>query len=132
MAATQRSEDDVRRLGRILDSVEDRLTEVHLFSEGDRKFHLAIAEATGNSVLVGMMSFVHELMGQGLWLTLMRDTHFATPGRWQQAWQEHRGIHEAIKAGSGQLATDRMRAHLERVEQVMIEADLVHLGRSSR
>jgi DNA-binding FadR family transcriptional regulator len=79
----QRSETALKHLKGILDSVEADLLDVEVFTEGDRTFHLGVAEATENPVLVAAMSIVHELMGQQLWLTLMRETSRVTLGRWQ-------------------------------------------------
>lgn len=124
LAATQRTEDDLSRLREIQGYVQSDPQDLRRFSQGDRKFHLAIAQATGNPVLIGIMSFVHELMGQELWQRLMMATSFATVGRWQQAADEHWGLYEAIKGRDGALAAERMRRHLARVEEVMIEADL--------
>jgi GntR family transcriptional repressor for pyruvate dehydrogenase complex len=125
LAATQRSDVALKRLEEILDSVEADPSDRNIFTEGDRKFHKAIAEATGNPVLLSMMSVVYELMGQKLWLALMMDSTLATPGRLQEATVEHRRIYDAIKAQNEKAAIVRMSAHLESVERLMIEAELV-------
>lgn len=124
MAAAQRPDSAVERLESIVDRVESEPGDTYTFSSGDRDFHLAIAEATGNSVLIGAMSGVCELMGQRLWLALMTRTSFAMRGRVQQGLDEHRGILEAIKLRDAKLAAERMDKHLHRVEQVMVEAEL--------
>lgn len=123
-AAQQRSEASLKHLQEILDLVGNYPSEACVFYEGDRKFHLAIAEATENPVLLRMMSIIHDLMGQKLWLTLMMDSTLATPGRLQQAVLEHREVYKAIKAQDAALAAARMKAHLDMVEKLMIEADL--------
>ena len=129
IAARQRSEAALKSIKEIHDWVVSDHSPVQVlsdvYSEGDRKLHLAIAKATGNPVLIHMMTAVHELMGQKLWLTLMRSTAFATPGRWQVSLGEHWGIYEAIRDQDDRLAADRMRAHLESVERTMAEAELV-------
>jgi len=125
VAAAQRSDGSLKHVGEILDLVDADLDDVHIFCEGDRKFHLAIAEATENSVLTAMMSIVHELMGQRLWVALIRDTTFNTPGRLQEAAHEHRRIYEAVEAQDAQAAAARMREHLDTVERSTIEGELV-------
>lgn len=125
LAATQRSNASLKRLDEILNSVEADPSDRIIFTEGDRKFHKAIAEATGNPVLVSMMSIVYELMGHKLWLTLMMDSTLATAGRVQEALVEHRRIYEAIKAQNETAAAARMSEHLERVGRLMMEAELV-------
>lgn len=124
LAAQQRSEASLKHLQEILDLVGDYPSEPRVFYEGDRNFHLAIAEATENPVLLRMMSIIHELMGQKLWLTLMMDSTLATPGRLQQAVLEHLGVYKAIKAQDAASAATRMKEHLNMVEKLMIEADL--------
>jgi len=125
LAAGQRSNASLKRLDEILDSVEADPSDRTIFTEGDRKFHKAIAEATDNPVLVSMMSIVHELMGHRLWLTLMMNSTLATAGRVQEALGEHRRVYEAIKAQDEKAAAARMKEHLESVERYMIEAELV-------
>jgi GntR family transcriptional repressor for pyruvate dehydrogenase complex len=128
LAARRRSETAVKHMEELLERVQADLYGMYVFSEGDRDFHSAIAEATGNSVIAAVMSGIRELMGQKMWRTLMTDTSFATPGRLQQGMGEHREIVEAIRLGNSELAAERMTRHLQRVEQVMAEAELFEKG----
>jgi len=131
LAARQRSYASLNHLREILDLVGSYPSEARVFYEGDRKFHLAIAEATENPVLISMMSIIHDLMGQKLWLALMMDSTLATPGRWQQAVLEHQSVYKAIEAQDAESAAARMKEHLDMVEKLMIEADLVRSNRLS-
>lgn len=79
------------------------------FIDGDLRFHLAVAEATGNRVLVHSMHAVRDVIRR----TLM--TVFHLPGSAARAVDEHRAIRAAIAAGDASLARSQMRAHLERV-----------------
>ncbi|HUT15607.1 MAG TPA: FadR/GntR family transcriptional regulator [Anaerolineae bacterium] len=124
LAATQRSDTSLEHLREILDLVDADLDDVPLFCEGDRKFHLALAEATENPVLIAMMSILHELMGQRLWVALIRDTTCGTPGRLQSGTHEHRAIYEAVEARDAEAAATRMREHLALVERAAIEGEL--------
>jgi len=128
LAARQRSDPALRRLEQILDWVKQDHSALQVFgevySEGDRKFHLSVAMATENPTLISMQSLIHQLMGQKLWLTLMRESSFATPGRWQMGAEEHWQIYEAIKNRAPGQARHAMRAHLEQVERIMANADL--------
>ncbi len=124
IAALQRVDDDLALLREIQEFMKAKPHDVHRLAQGDRKYHLAIARATANSVLVGLVTLVHELMGQDLWRNMMMTTSFNTPGRWQQAMDEHSRIYAAIEAQEMGLAAEEMTNHLLTVEQVMIEADL--------
>ncbi len=128
-AALHRSEASLKKITEILDWVEsdhskDRILG-NIFSEGDRQFHLEIAKATENPILISIQEIFHSLMGQDLWLTMMRHTSFATIGRWEEAYQEHHMILEAIRQHDARAAAHCARAHLQRVEKIMIEADLI-------
>ena len=129
LAATQRSEAALQSIADVLAWVDSDRSKVQvlgdIFSEGDRQFHLEIAKATENPILISIQEMFHSLMGQELWLTLMRHTSFATPGRWEEASQEHHSIFEAIRRRDARAAAHCMRAHLQRVETIMVEAELI-------
>jgi len=119
LAATRRTEGDLERLRTILDSVWADLEDLEVFGEGDRQFHLGVAQATQNPVLIGVSSTIFQLMGQRLWLKLVRDTHANTPGRWKASMEEHERVYAALRAQSSQLAAARMTEHLDNIEYVM-------------
>jgi GntR family transcriptional repressor for pyruvate dehydrogenase complex len=95
------------------------------FSDGDRRFHLAIARSTENPLIITIQEMIFTYTGQALWLTMMRHSSFATPNRWQKSIHEHRVIYEAIRDRNPELAASRIQAHLRSVERIMIQADLV-------
>lgn len=123
IAATHRSEEALRRLEQIQDMAESDPHGRYLSSEGDRRFHLSVAEAAENPVLVSMMSIVYELMGQKLWLVL-RDATAASPDRLRNYAIQHRGVCEAIFRQDANAAAARMSDHLDSVEKLMVEVDL--------
>jgi GntR family transcriptional repressor for pyruvate dehydrogenase complex len=118
----------VKKISEILTWVEADHSENQIlsdvFSESDRRFHLEIARATGNPILVATQEMIHNLMGQPLWLALMRHSSINTPSRFEEAMKEHHGIFEAIQNKDEQLASIRMKAHLYRVEKIMKKTDL--------
>ena len=128
---------DLFELRRILDCeaaalAADRRTEVHLdemraagadmerslgaagrsddFIDADLRFHLAVAEATGNRLLLHSMQAIRDLVRRAL-LTV-----FVIPGSPEQAVVEHRAIHAAIADRDVERARDEMLAHLTRVQ----------------
>ncbi|MCH8619772.1 FadR/GntR family transcriptional regulator [Undibacterium sp. TS12] len=80
--------------------------------QADRNFHLSIAQATGNSALVGTVEYLWNQRGR-LWHKLKE--HFQTEDLRQQTLKDHRAILEAIAAHDPAEARKAMRAHLERV-----------------
>ena len=80
--------------------------------QADRNFHLAIARATGNTALVGVIEYLWNQRGS-LWHKLKE--HFQTEDLRQQTLGDHRRILEAIASHDVAGARQAMRAHLERV-----------------
>lgn len=79
--------------------------------EADRLFHVRVAEATGNSVLVGVVRRMFDLRLGALFDQL--HSHFETADVWAQAVAEHREVLEALRAKDPQRARDAMRHHME-------------------
>ena len=80
--------------------------------QADRNFHLAIARATGNSAMVGVIDYLWNQRGS-LWHKLKE--HFRTEELRLATLTDHRKILEAIAAHDVAGARHAMRAHLERV-----------------
>lgn len=80
--------------------------------QADRNFHLAIARATGNTAMVGVVDYLWNQRGS-LWHKLKE--HFQTEELRLQTLTDHRNILAAIAAHDASGARAAMRAHLERV-----------------
>ncbi len=78
----------------------------------DRNFHMAIARATGNTALVGVIEYLWNQRGS-LWHKLKE--HFQTEDLRQTTLTDHRRILQAIASHDAAGARQAMRAHLERV-----------------
>jgi GntR family transcriptional repressor for pyruvate dehydrogenase complex len=98
-AATAQMEQSLARSGRGDD-----------FIEADLRFHLAVAGATGNRLVLHSMHAVREVVRRAL-LTV-----YVIPGSPDSAVGEHRTIRAAIAAGEPDRARREMREHLARVE----------------
>ena len=77
---------------------------------GDRLFHVRIAEASDNSVLVRIVSELYDERHNPLFEQL--GSHFETARSWADAIAEHRAIVDAIAARSVQTAREAMAHHL--------------------
>ena len=80
------------------------------FIDADLRFHLAVAEATGNRLILHSMQAVRDVVRRAL-LTV-----FLIPGSPEQAVVEHRAVQAAIAAGDPERARASMLAHLARVQ----------------
>jgi DNA-binding FadR family transcriptional regulator len=122
LAAEKRSDADLKHMAEILQLLDVDLESVHAFGEQGRRFHLAIAEATGNRVLVRVMSIVYRLMGQRLFRT-MWDASSNTEQLWREDSSGHWGVYKAIEAGDKQAAAAELLNHLEHVDRLMLSAE---------
>lgn len=78
----------------------------------DRNFHLAIARATGNGALTGVVKYLWNQRGT---LRHKRKEHFQTEELRQQTLLDHRNILTAIASHDVAGAKAAMRNHLDRV-----------------
>ncbi|WP_176555728.1 FadR/GntR family transcriptional regulator [Virgibacillus ndiopensis] len=84
-------------------------------SQSDQKFHLMIAEAAGNEVIIRIMNNLIDLLRKSR-LQSMR-----IPGRVTQSLKEHIKIADAIVGRDAKLARKSMLEHLRSVEQDLIK-----------
>lgn len=89
------------------------------FIEADLRFHLALAGATGNRLVLHSMHAVRDVLRRAL------ITVFHIPQSPESAVVEHRAIRAAVAAGDAERARQEMRAHLARVE-ADVEKGAVH------
>lgn len=79
-------------------------------TDGDRRFHLLIAEASENAVLQRIVAELFDERHNPLFATL--GGHFETAASWALALDEHQAVIDAIAAGSAARARAAMRRHL--------------------
>ncbi|MDF3883857.1 FadR/GntR family transcriptional regulator [Cupriavidus basilensis] len=79
--------------------------------DADRLFHVRVAEATGNSVLVGVVRRLFDLRLGRLFDQL--DSHFETPGVWARAITEHRAVLAALRGKDPELARALIQRHMD-------------------
>ena len=78
--------------------------------QGDRLFHVRIAEASENSVLVRIVGELHDERHNPLAEQLIN--HFETERSWRAAIVEHLAVIEAIASRSPEAARAAMATHL--------------------
>ncbi|SHI10838.1 FadR/GntR family transcriptional regulator [Pollutimonas bauzanensis] len=78
--------------------------------EADRLFHVRVAEATGNSVLVDVVKRLFDFRLGPLFDQL--HSHFETNDVWQDAIGEHREILQALRSKNPELARAAMQRHM--------------------
>jgi GntR family transcriptional regulator, transcriptional repressor for pyruvate dehydrogenase complex len=111
LAASRRSDDDAARMAAAIDAMEAALDSEAGFITADLRFHLTIAEATGNRLIAHLMDAIRSLLQRSL------SSAYNIPGSPEGAVVLHRLILEAIAAGRPEEARQRMQEHVSRVER---------------
>ncbi|WP_175987779.1 FadR/GntR family transcriptional regulator [Bacillus sp. Marseille-Q1617] len=117
-AAARRTDEQLAEIKEALDQME-AANDQELGEEADFRFHMAIAKASHNELLIGLMNNVSEMM-----VTTMRETRrlwlYSEKSTLERLWNEHQQIYQAIEAQDGSEAQKLMLDHLQSVEEVLM------------
>ena len=80
--------------------------------DADRAFHVAVAEAAGNGVLVDLVQRFWDARDGKLFRRL--GNHFESPRSWLAAIEEHRAVLEAIRKHDAKAARQAMQHHMDK------------------
>jgi GntR family transcriptional regulator, transcriptional repressor for pyruvate dehydrogenase complex len=111
LAAAHASAADRDAMAAHLAAMDDPAITVAAFNDHDTAFHLAIARASGNALVTELTTALRVAMRPTLLRALRALPDF--PAVAARLAVEHRGIHEAVCRGEGDLAADRVEAHIQ-------------------
>jgi GntR family transcriptional repressor for pyruvate dehydrogenase complex len=116
LAAVKRDEQDLERLELILADMDSELGTEAVGEKQDLRFHLTLAEATHNPIMVKLLETisaqVEVTIRESRRLQLYRNKSMT-----QRFWLEHKAIFEAIRDRDPARAQTEMENHLLYVEQ---------------
>ena len=110
LAAKSAKKGQVQAIEETLDAMKHELEDDKQPLDGDRMFHLRIAEATGNGALVAVVDMLWEDRTGPLYKQL--EHHYDSPALWHSAMAEHRAVLKAIAAKDAGGARAAMQRHL--------------------
>ena len=125
-AATQITKNDIDKLRQALEMERLNLGNNSKDYDGDEMFHMAIADATQNSVLSGM---VHDLWVQRNNSPMWRQLHLHINNEdYRKVWlKDHEKILANLQRRDAAGARDSMWQHLENVKQTLFSlSDIDH------
>ena len=111
LAATRRTKAQLRSMSRAVADMEAGLGSEEPFITADLRFHLLVAHATRNRVLLHLMDAIRMLLHRSL------SSSYHIEGSPERAIEMHRLILDAIEAGRPEEARQRMQEHVARVER---------------
>lgn len=106
LAATRATPGDLRKLGRSLKTMEAEVAQGDPGLEGDRQFHLGVAESSHNPILIRLLTGIRESLDR------TSETSLTRAGQPAKSLAQHQIIFDAIKARQPTEAADAMLAHL--------------------
>ncbi|RSZ37196.1 MULTISPECIES: FadR/GntR family transcriptional regulator [unclassified Variovorax] len=113
VAAESRKDSDLDRIYAALAEMREKMHDKEANEAADRLFHLRIAESTGNSVLLQMVTAVWDHTKAPIWSQL--EAHFHTPALRRASQDDHQRVFTALLERDADAARKAMRAHIERV-----------------
>jgi GntR family transcriptional repressor for pyruvate dehydrogenase complex len=111
LAASRRTKAQLRAMADAIAEMEDGLDSEERFITADLRFHLLVAQATRNRVLLHLMDAIRALLQRSL------SSSYHIPGSPERAIEMHRLILEAVEGRRPEEARQRMQEHVARVER---------------
>jgi len=111
LASSRRTAVQVRGIRALVDDMAEGLSSEERFIDADMRFHMAVAVATRNRVLVHLMHAIRELLQRSL------SSAYNVPGSPERAVEMHELILEAIAERRPEEARQLMQEHVSRVER---------------
>lgn len=109
-AAQRATEEDIKQLESITEEMQAAFDEGRSWQKQDADFHLAMAQATHNTIQTHLMSTVYNLLRESVARV------FTDPKKVKRLLQHHYRIFSAIKNHSPEKARERTLEHLNYVE----------------
>ncbi|MCU7557009.1 FadR/GntR family transcriptional regulator [Macrococcus capreoli] len=119
-AAQHRTTEDLNQIKQALDQMQLVINNKAVGEESDLAFHMSIARATKNELLIQLLEEVSDKIK-----TTMKETRkiwiYTETKSIEKLYKEHLEIYEAIETQSVERAKEKMLNHLEEVEYVLLE-----------
>jgi GntR family transcriptional repressor for pyruvate dehydrogenase complex len=109
LAATRAEEHDLATMREAIAVMDRALQEAEAFIEADNDFHLSLAEAARNPLILSLIDSIVGLLRE------QRTRIFHLNGGGERGQWHHKRILEAIEQRDAERARDAMRAHLQQV-----------------
>lgn len=121
LAAQRRQERDLELIRGALDAQARLVQEGEDAAAADLDFHLAVATATHNPVLLSLLERVAEIMRRPPWTELKHASRGGDRTGAERDVREHRAILAAVEERNTAEATVAMLVHLASVERDLLE-----------
>ena len=111
LAAVRADVEDIKTMREAIFVMDNAPWDSDRYVEADLDFHLALAEAAGNPIVLSLIDSIVEMLRE------QRSMIFRVAGGPQRGQQHHRLILEAIRRRDPQAARAEMQAHLLQIRE---------------
>jgi len=115
LAAAHAKRSDLQAMAKALTQMKKDAGRNEVPKQGDEAFHMAIAKACGNSVLMDTLQGYWQSR-QGVIFERLSD-YFESPPAWQTAIAEHEPIYQALCEHNASAAKRAMKHHLKQTHK---------------
>ncbi len=115
LAAVNANRSDLQALAKALTHMKKDMARNQVPRHGDEAFHMAIAKACGNSVLLDTLHGFWQARSGALFERL--SDYFEKPASWHTALAEHETIYQALCAHDAGSAKRAMKHHLKQTHK---------------
>jgi len=122
LAASRRSDEQVRELGLALGEMLDAMAVGRSAAEADKRFHLLIAQATGNRYFVDILGQLGNAIIPRARLNTVELEQDKPANFNERVSREHEDIFRAIERRDPEAARAAMRTHLSNSRERLVEA----------
>jgi GntR family transcriptional repressor for pyruvate dehydrogenase complex len=111
LAARRVEEQHLHAMREAFQAMDRNLDNAEAYIEADLDFHLALAEAAGNPLILSLLDSIVGLLREE------RIRLFRVNGAPQRSQLHHKRILQAVESRDAQAAREAMRAHLQQVQK---------------
>jgi len=111
LAAVRATEEDIAAMREAVEVMDRAQKDPEVYIEADLDFHLALAEAVANPLILSLIDSIVGLLRE------QRIKIFNVEGGPQRGQVHHKRILEAMERRDSEMARSAMRAHLEQVRE---------------
>ena len=117
LAALNGTARDLSKLGESIEKLE-QAKDLDSFSQADEAFHLCLAEATHNPLMIHLFSFTNAVRAHEQW-ALMKEK-ILSANNIDRYNQQHRQIYEALRSRDVEAAVSAIESHLKKAREDLL------------
>lgn len=121
LASKNATPEQILELQGVVQDLEKYRMDENLNIKLDKKFHYTIAKISGNRLLFNILNTISDLIDTSI--TYTRSNILMDPKNLEILIEQHKGLFSAIAKGDAELASTRMKHHLDYVNKCMMEQE---------